>query len=114
MFCCSRRRDRRAQNRWNMRKEHFEEILRRHLNTSAKILKLGNTYVSSKRAMTSVTAKLVLKWPEDYIVNVFEWPFKAVIQISLRIVVELKTCVQQMGPTNLTHLRKLHKLYQDK
>ncbi|KAI4881228.1 hypothetical protein NFI96_033468 [Prochilodus magdalenae] len=58
-----------------MRKEHYVEILKQHLKTSARKLKLGAQNGSSKWTMTqSILPKLVTKWLKDNKVNVLEWP----------------------------------------
>ena len=57
-----------------MRKEHFVDILKQHLKTAARKLKLGRKWVFQMDTDPKHTSKLVTKWLKDNKVKVLERP----------------------------------------
>ena len=56
-----------------MRKEYYVEILKQHLKTSARKLKLGGKWVFQINNDSKHTAKLVTKWLKDNKLSVLDW-----------------------------------------
>uniref|UniRef100_A0AAZ3QB32 Transposase n=1 Tax=Oncorhynchus tshawytscha TaxID=74940 RepID=A0AAZ3QB32_ONCTS len=57
-----------------MRKENYVDILKQHLKTSVRKLKLGHKWVFQMDNDPKHTSKDVAKWLKDNKVKVFEWP----------------------------------------
>ena len=57
-----------------MRKEMYVDILKQHLKTSVRKLKLGRKWVFQMGNDTKNTSKVVAKWLKDNKVKVLEWP----------------------------------------
>jgi transposase len=58
-----------------MREENYVDILKQHLKTSVRRLKLGRKWVFQMDNDTKPTSKVVAKWLiKDNKVKVFEWP----------------------------------------
>ena len=59
-----------------MRKENYEDVLKQHLKTSVRKLKLGHKWVFQMGNDPKHTSKVVAKWLKDNKVKVLEWPTK--------------------------------------
>ena len=57
-----------------MRKENYVDILKQHLKTSIRKLKLGHKLVFQMDNDPKDTSKVVAKWLKDNKVKVLEWP----------------------------------------
>ena len=57
-----------------MRKENYVHILKQHLKTSVRKLKLGQKWVFQMDIDPKHTSKVVAKWLKDNKVKVLEWP----------------------------------------
>ena len=57
-----------------MRKENYVDILKQHLKTSARKLKLGRKWLFQMDNDPKHTSKVVAKWLKDNKVKVLEWP----------------------------------------
>ena len=57
-----------------MRMENYVAILKQHLKTSARKLKLGHKWVFQMDNDPKHTSKVVAKWLKDNKVKVLEWP----------------------------------------
>ena len=57
-----------------MRKESNVDILKQHLKTSVRKLKLGHKWVFQMDNNPKHTSKVVAKWLKDNKVKVLEWP----------------------------------------
>ena len=90
------------------------DILKQHLKTSVRKLKLGRKWVFQMDNDPNHTSKVVAKWPttakmanqlpKDNKVKVLEWPDFNPIE---NLWAELKICVRARRPTNLTELHQL-------
>ena len=56
------------------REENYVDILKQHLKTSVKMLKLGRKWVFQMDNDPKHTSKVVAKWFKDNEVKVLEWP----------------------------------------
>ena len=56
----------------NMRKENYVDILKQHLKTSVRKLKLGRKWVFQMDNDAKHTSKVVAKWLKDNTVKVLE------------------------------------------
>ena len=56
------------------RKENYFDILKQHLKTSVRKLKLGRKWVFQKNHDPKHISKVVAKWLKDNKVKVLEWP----------------------------------------
>ena len=56
-----------------MRKEHYVEILKQHLETSPRKLRLGCKWVFQMDNDPKYSAKLVTTWLQDNKVSVLKW-----------------------------------------
>ena len=57
-----------------MRREYYVDILKQHLKTSVRKLKLGRKWVLQMDNDPKHASKVVAKWFKDNKVNVLEWP----------------------------------------
>ena len=57
-----------------MREEYCVDILKQHLKTSVRKLKLGRKWVFQMDNDLKQTSKVVAKWLKDNEVKVLEWP----------------------------------------
>ena len=57
-----------------MRKEKYVDILKQHLKTSVRKLKLGRKFVFQMDNNPKHTFKVVAKWLKDNKVKVLKWP----------------------------------------
>ena len=57
-----------------MRQENYVDILKQHLKTSDRKLKLGRKWVFQMDNDPKHTSKVVTKWLKDNKVKVLEWP----------------------------------------
>lgn len=90
-----------------MKKEHYVEILKQHLKTSARKLKLGHKWVFQTDHDPKHTAKLVKMCFKDNRVNVLEWPSQSPeLNPIENLWAELKKLVRARQPTNLTQLHQ--------
>jgi hypothetical protein len=76
------------------------DILKQHLKTSVRKLKLGRKWGFQMDNDPKYTSKVVAKWPKDNKVKVLEWP-------SQSPDLNLKKRVRARRPTNLIHLHQL-------
>ncbi|CDQ63506.1 unnamed protein product [Oncorhynchus mykiss] len=66
--CCT------SQNRWHHEDGTYVDILKQHLKTSVRKLKLGRKWVFQMDNDPKHTSKVVAKWLKDNKVKVLEWP----------------------------------------
>ena len=57
-----------------MRKENYVDILKQHLKTSVRKLKIGREWVFQMDNDPKHTSNVVAKWLKDNKVKVLEWP----------------------------------------
>ncbi|CDQ96643.1 unnamed protein product [Oncorhynchus mykiss] len=91
-----------------MRKENDVDILKQHLKTSVRKLKLGRKWVFQMDNDPKHTSKVVEKWLKDNKVKVLEWPSQSPdLHPIEHLWAELKKCVRARRPTSLTQLPQL-------
>ncbi|KAJ0003786.1 hypothetical protein NQD34_008884 [Periophthalmus magnuspinnatus] len=85
-----------------VRKEHYVEILKQHLKTSARKFKLERKWVFQMDNDPRHAAKLMTKRLKDNKVNVLEWPQSPDLNPIENVCADLKRHVQASWPTNFT------------
>ena len=83
-------------------------ILKQHLKTSVRKLKLGRKWVFQMDNDPKHTSKVVAKWLKDNKVKVLEWPSQGPdLNLMEDLWAELKRRVRARRPTNLTQSYQL-------
>ena len=84
------------------------DILKQHLKTSVRKLKLGRKWVFQMDNDPKHTSKVVAKWLKDNKVKVLEWPTQNPdLNPIENLWAELKKRVRAKRPINLTQLHQL-------
>ena len=87
-----------------MREENYVDILKQHLKTSVRKLKLGRKCVFQMDKDPKHTSKDVTKWRKDK-AKVLEWPSQSPdLNPTINLWAELKKHKRARRPTNLTQL----------
>jgi transposase len=91
-----------------MRKENYVDVLKQHLKTVVRKLKLGRKWVFQMETDAKRTSKVVAKWLKNKKVKLLEWPSQSPDLNPIEdLWAELKRCVRPWRPTNLTQLHQL-------
>uniref|UniRef100_A0AAZ3PZX1 Tc1-like transposase DDE domain-containing protein n=1 Tax=Oncorhynchus tshawytscha TaxID=74940 RepID=A0AAZ3PZX1_ONCTS len=91
-----------------MRKENYVDILKQHLKTSGRKIKLGRKWVFQMDIDPKHPSNVVAKWLKDNQDKVLEWPSQCPDLNPIENVwAELKKRVRARGPTKLTPLHQL-------
>ena len=91
-----------------MRMENYVDIMKQHLKTSVRKLKLGRKWVFQMDNDPKHTSKVVAKWFKDNKVKVLEWQSQRPDHNPIEdLWAEVKKRVRARRPTNLTQLHQL-------
>jgi hypothetical protein len=91
-----------------MMRENYVDILKQHLKTSVRKLKLGHKWVFQMDIDPKHISKVVAKWLKDNKVKVLEWPSQSPdLNTIEHLWAELKKRVRARRPKNLTQLLQL-------
>ena len=78
----------------SMKLEDYVDILKQHLKTSVRKLKLGRKGAFQMDNDPKHTSKVVAKWLKDNTVKVLEWPSQSPDLNPINVCAELKKCVR--------------------
>uniref|UniRef100_A0AAZ3NLU9 Tc1-like transposase DDE domain-containing protein n=1 Tax=Oncorhynchus tshawytscha TaxID=74940 RepID=A0AAZ3NLU9_ONCTS len=91
-----------------MRMENYVDILKQHIKTSVRKLKLGCKWVFQMDNDPKHISKVVAKSLKYNKVKVLEWPSQSPdLKHIENVCAELKKCLRARRPTNLTQLHQL-------
>ena len=83
-------------------------ILKQHLKTSVRKLKLGRKWVFQMDNDPKHTSKVVAIWFKDNKIKLLEWPSQSPdLNPRENLWSELEKCVRARRPTNLTQIHQL-------
>ena len=91
-----------------MRKANHVDILKQHLKTSVRKLKLGYKWLFQMDNDLKHNSKVVAKWFKDNKVRVLVWPSQSPdLNPTENVLAELKTREGARRPTNLSQLHQI-------
>jgi hypothetical protein len=97
-----------SRNRWHNEDRNYVDILKQHLKTSVRELKLDCKWVFQMDNDPKHTSTVVAKWLKDNKVKVLEWPSESPDHNPIESLwAEQKKCVRERRPTNLIQLLQL-------